>query len=189
MRPTLALASLAVASLFTLSSSAEEVEHPAYKSWVRHPIGTTVATRSRTVNSASTLTTTTTTTLVELKPDAAILETRRVSDATGRVVEGLPDRYEQRKMFPLLPGVKREEIGRPSKAVEQGEETLSLVGREIKTFWYDTKGTGEAGETLTRTWLSDDVPGRLVKAVTQYPTAKTTITIELVEFKAPAASK
>ena len=43
----------------------------------------------------------------------------------------------------LFPGVKKEQIGKPTKALAQGEETLKLAGREIKTFWYDTKDRGD----------------------------------------------
>lgn len=166
-------------------SNAEEVEHPAFKSWAAHPVGTSIAIRSVTSCPASRLTTTTTYKLLELKEDRAILETRKVSDATGQLSEGLPDKMEQRRKFPLLPGVKKEQIGKPLNPIAQGEETLKLAGREIKTFWYDTKGQGDAGETLTRTWMSEDVPGRLVKAVTKIPRADTTVTLELVEFKTP----
>src|SRR5262245_16096448 len=167
MRASL-LALLAVASLAGVAP-AEEVEHPAYASWARHPVGTTVATRSVSVTPTAKLTTTTSYKLVALEADKAVLETRRVSDATGTLVEGRPDRFEQRRMFPLLPGVKREQIGKPANALAQGEETLNLVGREIKTVWYDTKSRGESGDILTRTWLSDDVPNRVVKAVTRIP--------------------
>lgn len=183
--PAAPLAALALLACLAPPAFSEEVEHPAYKSWARHPIGTAVAVRSVSVNPRSRLTTTTTYKLLALKPDAAVLETRRVSDATGKVVEGLPDKYEQRRMFPLLDGVKREQIGTPTGAIDKGEETLTLAGRDFKTRWYDTRSRGDAGETFTRLWMSDDVPGRLVKSVTKIPRADTTVTLELVGFKTP----
>jgi hypothetical protein len=183
MRPT--LAALAILAAAALAATAEEVEHPTYKSWARHPIGTSVTVRTVTACPTSTITTTTTTTLLELGEKKAVLGTRRVSDATGTLVEGRPEKQDQARMFPLFPGVKKEDIGKPYKAIAQGEETLSLAGREIKTFWYDTKGRGDAGEMSTRTWLSDDVPGRVVRAVTKIPKAETTVTVELTELKAP----
>ena len=176
------LASPLFLCLLAACVSAEEVEHPAYKSWASQPIGTTIAIRSVTASAQSTITTTTTTKLVKFEPDKAILETSKVSDATGKVVEGAPDRLEQRKMFPLFAGVKKEDIGQPTNAIARGEETLKLAGREIKTTWYDVKGKGDAGDTFTRTWLSDEIPGRLVKAVTKIPKASTTVTLELTRY-------
>jgi hypothetical protein len=183
MRTTVA----ALAALAALASpaTAEEVEHPAYKSWARHPIGTYVTIRSVTTSLGSALTTTTTYKLLELKADKAVLQVRKVSDATGTTVESPTSSYDQQRMFPLFPGVKKEDVGKPANASMQGEETLKLAGREIKTVWYDTKGRGDAGETLTRTWLSEEVPGRLVKAVTRIPKASTVVTLELTEFKTP----
>lgn len=176
---------LLVSAWMVAPAAAAEVEHPAFRSWARHPIGTTIAVRSVTESPASRLTTTTTTKLLEIKPDGAVLETQVTSDATGKLVTNQPDRLEQRKMFPVLPGVKPENIGKPSKALAQGEETLKIAGREFRTVWYDTKEKGDAGDTFTRTWLSDDAPGRLVKAVTRIPKASTTVTLELTRFDRP----
>lgn len=185
MRPTRALLAAWMTLILAWSASAEEVEHPTYKSWAGHPLGTSVTIRTLTANPASTLTTTTTTTLRALKPDRVVLEIRRVSDATGTKVEHALETYDQRRMFPLLPGVKKEDIGKPIKPIATGEETLKVGDREIKASWSDSKGQSEAGDTTTRTWMSDEVPGRIVKVVTKIPKASTTITRELIELKTP----
>ena len=185
MRTAIAL-TVATTLFATARGPAEEVEHPTFTSWARHPVGTEVVIRAVTTkNGKPTTTTTITSRLLELKRDLVVIETRRVSDATGSVVASAPERYQQPKMFPLLNGMKKEQIGKPLGAVAQGEETLKLAGREIKTIWFDTKGRGDAGPTLIRTWLSDDIPGRLVKGVTKIPKTSTTITRELVEVKIP----
>ena len=176
---------LALLLMAASSGAAAEVEHPAYKSWSRYPVGTTITVRSVTESPNSKLTTTTTYKLLELKPDMAVLETRVVSDATGRVVENRPERLEQQRMFPLFPGVKPEDIGKPRNASVKGEEALPVLGRELKTVWYETKDKTEAGENFTRTWLCDEVPGRLTRAVTRIPQASTTVTLELVRFDVP----
>src|SRR5262245_45260490 len=111
-------AAFAILACLALSAQAEEVEHPAYKSWARHPIGTTISTRSVTESPGGKLTTTTTYTLKALKADKAVLEIRRVSDATGSLQGGPPVLHEQQRMFPVLPGVKKEQIGKPSNALD-----------------------------------------------------------------------
>src|SRR5262249_22934765 len=156
MRTTVVALTAATAMIAAAPGFAEEVEHPAFASWARHPVGTAVVIRAVTeTNGRRTTTSTTTSTLVELKKDAAGTENRKVSDATVSVVESPPDRYEQAKMFPILKGMKKEDIGKPLNAVAQGEETLKIAGREIKTIWFETRGQREGATILTRTWLSD----------------------------------
>lgn len=185
-RPLAPAITALVAAVALAPAAAEEVDHPAYTSWAKHPIGTSITMRSSTASANSTLTTTTTTKLVALKPDVATLESVKVSDATGTTVVGRPEIYEQRRPFPLFGGVKKEDIGKPSGAGAKGEETLTLAGREFKAVWYDARSKGDGGLDLTtRTWLSDEVPGRLLKSVTQIPKAGTTITVELTEFRTP----
>src|SRR5262249_7444475 len=111
--PSLVIA-LACSLTLTPVAPAEEVEHPAFKSWARHPIGTSVTTRTVTTSLGRTITTTTTYKLLEVRADKAVLETRTVSDATGTTVEGLPSKYDQQRMFPVFPGVKKEDIGKPT---------------------------------------------------------------------------
>ncbi len=166
-------------------AAAEEVEHPAYKSWARHPVGTSVALKSVTTTKGVTNVTTKTTTLVKLTAEGAVLETVRVSDGTGKVVESPPEAYLQRRMFPLFAGVKKEDVGKPPGSSTRGEETVKLAGKEYKATWFDSKGSVEGGETFTRTWMSEEVPGRLLKAVTKVPKADNMTTVELVEVKTP----
>lgn len=167
------------------TATAEEVEHPIYRSWAKHPIGTTITLRSVTISGGHTIVTTNRTRLVKLTASAAELETTMTSDGTGKVVESPPQTYSQRRMFPLFAGMTKDDIGKPPKTSKNGEETLKLVGKEIKTRWFDSTGQTEVGKSSTRTWMSDDVPGKLVKAVTQVPAAKNSTTVELIEFMIP----
>ena len=67
-----------------------------------------------------------------------------------------------------------------------GEETLELAGRTIPAVWFDTRTKGDGGlDVLTRTWMADNVPGRLVKSVTRIPKAKTVVTVELTDWSRP----
>lgn len=181
---------LAAAAAFLLAfapmpSLAENVEHPIYKSWARHPVGTTITMRSLTDSPGSRITTTTTYRLMEVRPDRVILEVRKSSDATGTKVEYVPETQVEKRHFPLFPGVRKEDVGNPSDPKAKGRETLTLAGREVACTWYDTRGAVDAGPTETRTWLSEDVPGRIARTVVKVPVASTTITLELVEFRVP----
>ena len=169
--------------LAATSAWAEDVDHPSYTSWADQPVGTVIKLRSATNSNGHVLTTTTTTTLQELLPDKAVFAVQRVSDATGTLVESAPERYELIRKFPLFPGVKRENIGKPTGASAFGEETLELAGRTIPAVWFETKAKGDGGVDLfTRTWMADNVPGRLVKSVTRIPQARTVVTVELTAW-------
>ncbi|MDX2036788.1 MAG: hypothetical protein SFX72_09055 [Isosphaeraceae bacterium] len=181
---------LAFAALFLLMSCSttqgEEVEFPTYTSWASRPIGTTVTIRSKSVGPVRTVTSSITSKLLEVGPEKLVIENVRTSDATGETQTSYPERLEIRRKFPLFPGVKKEDIGKPPKtAIATGTEVLDLAGRKINAFWYDEKGSVEAGPTESRTWLSNDVPGRMVKSVIKVPIANLTITRELVEFTEP----
>jgi hypothetical protein len=178
-------ASTTIFALCSLTSFAEEVEHPVYKSWASHPVGTSITLKSVTTSGNKKIVTTNKTTLVELTPDKATLEVIMVSDGTGQVVESPPQTYTQRRMFPLFGDVKKEDVGKPPKGSKQGEETLKVLGKEYQTQWFDAKGRTDAGETFTRTWMSDKIPGKLIKAVTKVPAADNQTSVELIELKIP----
>ena len=187
MTATLALISFAAIPAI---HAAENVDHPAYLSWARHPVGTTIVVRSQTESKARILTTTTTSILKEIKPEKVILEILKVSDATEGLIKSPPERLEQYRLFPLLGKTKKEDVGKPTGAIAQGEEVLKVDGKDYKSVWFDTKGKGEGGMVWTsRIWMSDDVPGRLLKSVTNFPTAGTTVTVELLELQTPEPAK
>ena len=165
--------------------AAQQVESPIYKSWARHPVGTSVALRSVTGSDGRTIETTTTSTLLELTAEKAVVETVVVSDATGEEVKSPPQKFEHRRMFPLFPGMKAEDIGKPVGVLAQGEEAVEVGGKTYPARWFESKGQTEAGESVTRTWMSDEVPGRLLKAVTRVPATGKTTALELIELKTP----
>ena len=60
-----------------------------------------------------------------------------------------------------------------------------IAGTTYTALWYESKGSTEAGPSVTRTWMTDEVPGKLLKAVTRVPAAGKTTTVELVEIRTP----
>jgi hypothetical protein len=186
-RPFFAASAVLVALAVAPNGVAEQVESPLYASWARHKVGTAVTLRSVTEAGAGAgkAETTTTYRLVELDDKKAVVEMVVVSNATGKEVKNAPQRLEIRRLFPLLPGVKKEDVGKPSGAIAKGEETISVAGKEYKAQWYDSKGRTEAGESIARTWISDEVPGTMLKSIIRVPKAKATTTMELVEIKTP----
>jgi hypothetical protein len=177
-----AFAALLVA---TATAPAEEVESPIYRSWAKHEVGTVVKYRSVTSSKGRDVESIIAYRLTARDDKKVVVEMVVTSDATGKKVESDPQSFTTRRMFPLLPGVKKEDIGKPRGATESGEETVELAGKAYKAQWYGSKGRTEAGESLTRTWMSDEVPGKLLKSVTDVPAADKKTTVELIEIQAP----
>lgn len=185
--PLFAMAALVLTFVVVASAKAEEVEHPIYKSWARFPVGTSITLRSITEreDQSGRITSTIRQTLIKLEDARAVLEEVTTTDSGGEEFTYPPREVTHKRMFPLLPGVQREDIGKPSGTIASGEENLEAAGGPIPTSWFDSKGRVEAGETFTRTWMSDEVPGRLVKTITRVPAAESRSTIELIEIKTP----
>ena len=162
-------------------------DNPQYTSWSRAGKGASITLRSTTLmgDDPKPVTSTMTYNLVTLTDDKAIIEMVTVTDQTGKTVKNDPQEIVIRRPFPLLPGVRKEDLGRPTDFTEKGEGTLQVAGREYKSQWYSSKGRAEAGPTTTRTWISDEVPGMLLKSVTKIPKVKAVITLEVVEYQKP----
>jgi hypothetical protein len=176
---------LAVAIVVSLAAptpgAGETVESPIYKSWARAKLGTVVTVKSVTVMKGVTLESTMRYRLVALSAEKATVEMVH----TSRGVENPPQKLEFRRDFPLFPGMKKEDVGKPLGATENGLETLTMAGKEYKTQWYVTKGRTEAGESIGRTWTAEDVPGMLLRSVIKVPAADKTTTLEVVEIQVP----
>lgn len=187
--PTLVVAAvllaLLAASAVAPGASAESIDSPIYLSWARHKVGTTITHVSVTEARGQKIRTTTAYKLLELTDAKAVIETIVVSDATGAEVEQSPTTAQIKREFFLLPGVKKEDIGKPQGVLKEGEETLSVAGGKYKAHWYNTKGRTEVGETFTRTWFSDEVPQKILESVTRVPAGGLTTTLELTEIKKP----
>ena len=161
--------------------AAETVDGPVYKSWAKSKVGTAVTIKSVTVMKGVRVDSTLRYELVELTPEKAVVDTV----VTTQGVAGRPLRAEHRRAFPLLPGVKKEDIGKPPAGSEQGLETLEVLGKDYETQWYVMKGRVEAGEVITRSWTNPDFPGMLLKSIIKVPAADKVTTLEVLEFKQP----
>ena len=140
-----------------------QVEHPLYRSWAAHPVGTELVFKSKQTFKKRTKELEIRHKLVELTPDKAVVSRLEFDPEVNTRPQSMDDTI--RRNFPLLPGVNPEDVGKPRDAIAQGEEVVTIGDQEFKTVWFDTKGRTEGGhESITRTWMCDDVPGRLVRA-------------------------
>ena len=164
-------------------AQAEEVEAPLYTNWSKFPVGTTVTQKATMTQLGKTITTTTVVKLIE-KNDKHVLLTKVVSsDGTGQVITNDPIPTTIRRMFPVFPGVDKTKIGRPQGSQNSGMECVEVLGRKYQAEWYETKSNTEAGPSLTRTWISMDVPDMLLKSRTEVKVADKVVNIEITSIQ------
>jgi hypothetical protein len=163
----------------------EDVENPQYTNWSRFPVGTSVTTKDQVIKDNKSITTITTTKLISKTEKNIILSTVVSSDATGMLVTNDPWETVIKRQFPLLPGVDKTKIGRPQGTIATGMETIEILGKKYQSEWYDIKSSTEAGPAITRTWISMDMPGMVIKSSTEVKNANRKTLLEVTELKIP----
>lgn len=174
-----------VALMVPSLAKAQMADHPIYLSWARCEPGTTLKIRTETRSELGTIESTSVYKLVGKTDDQVDVEVVVTSEQSGEQSVSQPQVFNYKRKFPLLPGVKAEDLGKPRNAIDQGKEVIEAAGQQFETVWYDSKSQTEAGEAITRTWMSEEMPGRLVKAVTRVPAVNKVTTIEVTELTTP----
>lgn len=189
MRPTRMFAA-AVLAVFAggLALAQEKVENPEYASWAKHKKGTAVTLKSTTVAGAINSESVITTTLADIGADSLTVEMAVTSKVNGMEFKNPPIKREIAKSVALPAGVKKEDFGKVAAGAkaEEGTETVKVGGAEYKAKWYKSKTKAGDGEVESKVWMSDDVPGGLLKTVaTTTGATPATVTLEVVEVKKP----
>lgn len=183
--PGSALPAACLALILPAVAAAAEVDHPAYLSWARYKVGTEITIRSLLDQKGQKVHMDIRTRLIDKDATRVVIEETKTTDVSGEKVEQAPSRFTIYRKFPLIAGVKPEDVGKPPGASTKGEETIEVDGKPYKTVWFDSRARTEAGAANIRTWMSDEVPGRLVKVRSEVPSTKRLLTQELVEIRVP----
>jgi len=163
----------------TAVAARERIENPLYKSWSRFKVGTTITRNELTEQAGKKSESTVRYKLLELTEDHMVLESVAATvQNNGEVIEYPPEKLTNPRMIASPPG-------RSAGPIEEGEETVKVAGRDYKAKWRLVKGRVEGGETFTRIWISDEVPGGMVKSVSKVPACDSTTTLELTHIQTP----
>jgi hypothetical protein len=173
---------------------AEEADNPVYKDWSPFKPGSFVTYKAATDAAGVTTEAEMTYTLKEVTPEKVVLEIKMVTIAAGMKVETPGELME----FPakgegddVMVGdidmtgmVDVTEVKTDAQTVEEGEEELEINGQKITTQRLKVI-TEDAGSKVTATlWYSDDIPGRMVKSLTEVAgPVKTTSEMTLIDYK------
>lgn len=179
------LAALAAFVALASAAAAEKAENPVYTNWSGFKKGASASYRTVIESPGGKKEITTTYTLVELTGDKVVVEMQVTLKADGKETKLPASRLDNPRYFTLPAGVKKEDFGKPVGVLKSGEETVTVGKVKYKTKWYTAKTRVEAGDMVTQTWSSREVPGALVKSVSKVEAAKQTTTMELIEVKKP----
>lgn len=156
-----------------------------YANWKRFPVGTAVTRKKVVKNSKHSLTEITVVRLAELTDAKAVVEmqiTVERPDTPPKV--NPPMRMEYPATFRVPPGLTAEQMGLPSlEAKKTGEEKVTAAGQEYAALVYEWQDTTDVGPMPNKAWLSEAMPGRLVRLEGRVEGVGNSTTEEVVEIK------
>jgi hypothetical protein len=184
----------ALAILFGLGAVANAekkmMDNPLYAGWVKQKIGTTMTQNNVTEVAGQKTEAVTTYKLLELGKDKLVLEVTNKSKIMGMEFAGPPTKMEVEKTTTVEVDPKVVEEAEKKKkdyTTTNGEEKITIAGKEYKSKWTKIKGVIDGNVYESTTWHSDEIPGTILKMVSKNKgqSGSTTTTIEVTEFKVP----
>ena len=153
-----------IAAIITLAAapfaSAQMVANPAYENWSQFEPGSYSTAEVTTDMGGSDMKITMTRTLSALDDEKAVVETKITMNMGGQDVE----QPAQSEEIPAeVTPEEADQYENPEGLVEEGEETLTIDGQEIETRWMKVVNQQDGNKTTQKVWLSDDIPGTMVK--------------------------
>jgi len=158
-----AVAVLGLALCVSRTACAEDIDNTQYANWAKFKIGSFVKTvLEQESTGADKLHIEYTITLVELTKDKAVLETKTVTTMGSRPPgEPRVDKHD------VPAKIKKPEEAKDPKKVGEGDETIDLGGKKVKCHWIEMNSEGDGTKNHSKSWFSDEIPGRLAKMETQ----------------------
>lgn len=168
----LAFAFLATAQTFAAAApAADQIDDPGYVHWSKFKPGSSTKVLTSSETSGMKTSTQITTTLLAVTPEKITVEVTSEAESSGTK---LPPRTRKHDV-----AAKRPKPADPS-LTKESKETLTFDGKSYRcTLSEETRGT-----LHIKTWLSDEIPGGLLKA--QITDDGVSITSNLVDFKIKA---
>jgi hypothetical protein len=188
----LKFAALAAAVLLAPAAFAaddKKVENPEFKTWSKFKADTKVVLKMSSDAGGMKFETTVTNKLVEVKDDKVVVETESSTKINGTDFNqpaqkrDVPKEVEKDK----LPKGVDPKSDKPEGTTEEGKEKLKVGGTEYECKWYKFKSkqklpTGDE-EVEGQIWMSDDVPGKLVKMTTKAKAGSMSMEVTEVTIK------
>lgn len=181
-----ALLALTIALTASMTLAADDlVDNPAYKQWATCKAGSYVKLAMTTEMAEANMKATITMTLKEITAEQAVIEVATEMSMQGKTMS-MPAQTQTIKAK-----VPKDQAG-PTAAPEgatvtkkgEGDEEITVGGKKYKCHWQELDLKGKAAAGTMKVWTAGEIPGGVVKSVMNSTApAKSTMTMELVEFK------
>jgi hypothetical protein len=184
-RMALMVASVCCLMFVAASVRAGQIENPQYKEWAKYKPGTSMTMATTSDAGGQTSNMETKTTLKEVTDDKVVLDISMSMDAGGTKMNMPAQTSEIKKMIdaPAADATAAAAANAPKPDTKTSDESVTVGAGTFKA--KVTEATMDAGgsKTTSKTWMSDDVPGGMVKmeATTDGP-MKSTTKMELKAF-------
>jgi hypothetical protein len=166
----------------------EMVENGEFTAWHKFKKGTAVTTRMTSTAAGMSSEVTMTMTLLDVGPDKLVLEAVGVTKAMGMEFKMPAVKRDVPKTVALPKGAPKPPApgSKPEGTYEEGTETLKVGGTEVKSRWYKFKNEMGGVKSDAKMWISEDMPGMMVKMeATTTGTVASETRMEVVEVKKP----
>ena len=142
------------------------VNNPLYENWARFGVGSFIEQRivTQSGESEDQVRVTARLLLESVDKERLMLKlSRDVVMATGGERDRVNQPDEQVEVPRLVTQKEADEYINPPGMTEQGDDTITVLGKKLKTHWYEIKREDVTGEVVTRVWTNPHVPGLLAK--------------------------
>jgi len=152
-----------------LAVAGEMIDNPQYEHWSQFKPGTYVVTRSKQVAAGQTTETEVKTELKSVSKEKVVLEMTSVTKMQGQEIAMPPQTFEHPAKYekPELPEGEAEDAETEKPKTKEGEEKIEVAGKKMDTKWYEVVSDNEGFKTHSKSWMSEDMPGQVVKSVTE----------------------
>ncbi|MBF0544207.1 MAG: hypothetical protein HQM08_07230 [Candidatus Riflebacteria bacterium] len=159
----------------------DKVDNPMYQKWAKFKIGTSVKYKQESDVAGNKTESDIVYTLAELTPEKVVVEMSGSMAVMGKPVDMPKTKMEYlAKVDKVAPATA--EAAKP----KESDEELSIAGGKYKCHVVETEVKVGEGSVVSKIWSSDDVPGSMVKTLSNMEKPmKTTTSITLVEVKQP----
>lgn len=161
-----------------------------YANWKKFPVGTAVKRRASTAGKDGKVAVVSveTFTLKALTADEAEVTRQNTTERTDGSLKAVNPEGTLRfkRQFAIPAGMTADDFNKPSRKAKAGpDEELTVLGKTYKAATFTWADATEAGPLEIKVWLSDEVPGRVLKQVMAQNATGNTTTDEVIELKVP----
>lgn len=161
----------------------EKVDNPEYQQWAKFKPGTYAALKSVSDTMGQKSETTMIQTLKQVSADKLVVEMKVIAMAAGQKMEmpaqtrEIPAKIDKKEL-------DEQEGQQEDIKTTEGEEEIEIAGKKFKAKWVETEMKQDGGLIKTKSWMSEDFPGQVLKSRTTMEGAYAVTTDSIVtDFK------